>query len=42
MLDRKSKVVITYLDLEKAFDSVTHEKSLYMLSKVAFVGNRPT
>ena len=40
MLDEKSaKIDIMYIDLEKAFDSLTHEKLLFMLSTVGIGGN---
>ena len=37
-LDEKHKLDIIYIDLEKAFDSVSHEKLLYKLSKVGIGG----
>ena len=39
ILDKKSKIDIMYIDLGKAFDSLTHEKLLFMLSKIGFRGN---
>ena len=39
MLDKKWKIYIMYIDLEKAFDSLTQEKFLFMLSKVGIGGN---
>ena len=39
MLDKKSKLDIMYNDFEKAFDSLTQEKLLFMLSKVTIGGN---
>ena len=39
MLDTKSKIYTMYIDLEKAFDSLTHEKLLIMLSRVGIWEN---
>ena len=41
MLDEKYKIDITYIDFEKTFDSLTHEKLLFKLSKVGIGGNLP-
>ena len=39
MLDDGSKIDIIYLDLAKAFDSVSHVKLLYKLSRIGMGGN---
>jgi len=39
MLDDGSKIDIIYLDLAKAFDSVSHVKLLYKLSRIGIGGN---
>ena len=42
MLDKKLKIDIRYIDLQKAFDSLTYEKLLFILSKVGIGGNLRT
>ena len=38
-LDKHHKLDVMYIDLEKAFDSLSHEKLLYKLSKIGIGGN---
>jgi len=39
MINEKLAVDVLYVDLAKAFDSVSHEKLLYKLKKIGFGGN---
>ena len=39
MLDDKSEIEIIYIDLQKAVDSLTNKKLLFMLSKIRIGGN---
>ena len=39
MLDKKSKIDIKYIDLERAFNLLIHKNLMFMLSKVGIGGN---
>ena len=38
-LDKKNKVDIIYLDISRAFDTVSHSKLLYKLRNIGISGN---
>ena len=38
LLDSKNNLDIIYLDLQKAFDKVSHKKLLYKLNKIGISG----